>query len=83
MGKCFWVFKVPDPQAPAWRHAQIWALKLEFPEIAQNHYCGALLFRLGLLSIRILSLLESNKNDRVRKNDPNLPITSPNLNIFK
>ena len=35
------VSKVPDPQAPAWRPAQIWAPKLEFPEIAQNHDCGS------------------------------------------
>ena len=41
MGQLFLgVFKGPDPQAPAWRHAQSWALKLEFPEIAQNHDCG-------------------------------------------
>ena len=47
------VFKGPDPQAPAWRHAQIWALK-----IAQIMIMGAFWFRLGLLCIRIHCFFE-------------------------
>ena len=50
--------------------------------------------RRWLLSIRILFVLKSDKNDEVTapkegrenargKNDPNLPITLPNFNIFK
>ena len=27
-GSIFGGFKVPDPQWPAWRHAQVWALKI-------------------------------------------------------
>ena len=56
---------------------------------------GALWFRLGLLCIMIPGFLKSDKNDGVtapnggakmraaRKNDPNLPITLPDLNIFQ
>ena len=56
---------------------------------------GVLWFCLGLMSIRILCFLKSDKNDGVMapkagakmraasKNDPNLTITLPNFNIFQ
>ena len=50
---------------------------------------GALWFRLGLLSIRILCFLKSDKNDGVMApkaglvNDPNLTINLPNFNRDK
>ena len=74
VGQPFWgVFKVQDPQAPACRNAQIWdAKKLEFPEIAQNHDCGALWFCLGLLIIRILCFLKEDKNNGVFNLETNL-----------
>ena len=41
MGQLFWGFsKFSDPQVPAWRHAQLWALKIRISTIAQNHDCG-------------------------------------------
>ena len=52
-----------------------------FLKLLKTMIVGALWLRLGLLSIRILCFLKLDKN--ARKNDPNLPITLPNFNIFQ
>ena len=62
VGQLFWGFKSSRPQAPAWRHIQIWALKMEFPEIALNHDCGGLMVSSGSLEHNDSLFLKSDKN---------------------
>ena len=62
-----------------------------FLKFLKTMIAGALWFCLGLLSIRILCFLKSDKKKtelwplkmrKASKNDPNLTITLPNFNIF-
>ena len=52
------VFRVPDPQAPC---PNMGAENRNFLKLLKTMIVGALWFRLGLLSIRILCVLKSNK----------------------
>ena len=91
MGQLFWVFsKLQTPRRRRGATCKCKCWKFEFPEIAQNHDCRGSLVSSGSLVHKDTFLnFKSDENYGVRplklgaKNGPNLPITSPNLNIFQ
>ena len=96
VGQLFWGFsKFQPPGAGVAPCPNMGTENLNFLQLLKTMIVGALWFRLGLLSIRILCFLnrikitglwplrQGAKMRAASKNDPNLTITLPNFNIFQ